>query len=102
MNSVGCRFGAVRPQWMMSFGIRRHCSPSSQYHSSPLVVLLTLNCVFTTSAWSQHFLNGKRLFAASVSSAFRYHSCTSGGFCAYSAFQVAFAGPANTTTAHIQ
>jgi len=54
---------------------------------------LTLNCVFTTSRGSQHFLNGKRIFRGVGESAFRYHSCSFGRIRAYSGFQVAFAGP---------
>src|SRR5262249_22372362 len=76
-------------------------SPSSQYHSSPALVLLTLNLVFTTSEWSQHFLNGKRVCAALVSSALRYHCCTSNGWLAYSGFQVAPAGDTSTSAAAI-
>src|SRR4051794_30505917 len=71
---------------MISSGILRHVSPSSQNHSSPALVRLTLNFVCTTSALSQHFLNGKRGWAASVTSAFRYHSCTSAGWFWYSGF----------------
>src|SRR5215510_8096376 len=96
MNSVGSLFGARSSQWMMSSGIRRHVLPSSQYHSSPASVLLTLNLVFTTSEWSQHFLNGKRVCAALVSSALRYHCCTSNGWLAYSGFQVAPTGEARS------
>src|SRR5262252_8906202 len=86
---------------MMSSGMRRQLSPSSQYHSSPALVLLTLNLVFTTSEWSQHFLNGKRVCAARVSSALRYHCCTSNGWLAYSGFQVAPTGDANAIAAMI-
>src|ERR1051326_3707655 len=101
MNSVGSLFGARSSQWMMSSGMRRHLSPSSQYHSSPAVVLLTLNFVFTTSEWSQHFLNGKRVCASLVSSALRYHCCTSNGWLAYSGFHVAPTGDASAIVATI-
>src|SRR5215831_17405615 len=101
MNSVGWPPGACSCQWITSSGMRRHVSPSSQYHSSPALVLLTLNFVFTTSEWSQHFLNGKRTCAALVSSALRYHCCTSNGWLAYSGFQVAPTGDASAIAATI-